>query len=521
MRFALRFLLTLAAVAMVTAGIVGGFYAVENWRGARHWADTQRDLQARGASFDPYHFIPPPIPDDENLAMAPVFVRHYQYRIDPATGLLTFSREGNAHAGQTVDAIPFGDKGGPVSGGPGWEAGQTLRLDKFQQYYATRSDFPRAPAPQSPADDVLLALTRFDPLMEEIAQAVASRPQARFPVNWTQKSAAAIMLPHYNFVQKLVVTVRLRAGTELALGRNDAALRDILLGLHLRRAIAPEPTLIANLVDVTCCGLLMQPIWEGLRDGRWSAAQLAELQAGLNEIDLLSGYRRTVEAELAFIILPLADQLRDARDLDQVFAMLEGADHRTQWPHWMSAMNRLFPRGWYDDAKAVVSQLDQQYVIDPVDVTHRRLDARRIEAGTELVRRMPIRPSTVVAKLCLPVSFSVAIKVARAQTMIDQAVVACALERFHLDHRSYPTDLGALAPALLAQIPTDIIDGAAMRYASIPAGRYRLWTVGWDATDGGGKIVWQKDSLRPDLRQGDWVWQYELVEGLPVLPDNK
>ena len=509
MKTAGRFLIALALLAAVAAGLVASFYVEENWRGARQWAATQRELQARGAFFDRFHFVPPPVPDDQNLALAPVFARLYEYRVDPATGLLTFNREGNEHASQTVDTIPFGDRGGPVSGGPGWEAGQNLQLEKFQEYYRHRDDFPRASTPQSPAADVLLALTRFDPLLTELAQAAASRPQAQFPVNYTQEPPAAILLPHYNLVQKLVSLLRQHACAELALDKPDGALRDVLLGLRLRGAIAPEPTLVATLVSVTCGGLLMQPIWESLHDRRWSAVQLAELQRILGAADLLAEYRRTVEAERAFAVLPLADYLRDAKDLNRIFDALTLSDRQPPVPHWLSTLNRLFPRGWYNEAKAVASRLDQQYTIDPVDVLHHRVDAGQIAAGNALLYRLPIRPSTVVAKLSLPVYHTTALKVARVQTMVDQAMIACALERYFLDHQSYPASLGELAPTYLAHIPTDLIDGQPVRYQLAPSGRYRLWTVGWNGTDEGGAVVYQKGTARPDLEQGDWVWQYE------------
>lgn len=57
----------------------------------------------------------------------------------------------------------------------------------------------------------------------------------------------------------------------------------------------------------------------------------------------------------------------------------------------------------------------------------------------------------------------------------------------------------ALAPAFLPVVPHDLITGGSLRYTRTAKG-YRLYSVGWDGQDQGG---------RPDpsnLEQGDWVW---------------
>ena len=89
------------------------FYAVEDWRGARAWAATRHDLQARGESVDPHTFIPPPVPDDQNLAMAPLFVRTFCYQVDPGTRLLTFNRGTDWYKNETyrtLSSTPWGSE---------------------------------------------------------------------------------------------------------------------------------------------------------------------------------------------------------------------------------------------------------------------------------------------------------------------------------------------------------------------------------------------------------------------------
>jgi len=58
----------------------------------------------------------------------------------------------------------------------------------------------------------------------------------------------------------------------------------------------------------------------------------------------------------------------------------------------------------------------------------------------------------------------------------------------------------------------DPCDHKPMRYARIPAGRYKLWSLGFDGDDDGGKVIASpKDAQQAsaDARTpGDWVWSY-------------
>jgi hypothetical protein len=58
-----------AAVCLAT--LIGLFYAVEDWRGRRAWEKCRRDLEAKGAVLDWNAFIPPSVPDDQNIFKAP------------------------------------------------------------------------------------------------------------------------------------------------------------------------------------------------------------------------------------------------------------------------------------------------------------------------------------------------------------------------------------------------------------------------------------------------------------------
>ena len=488
------------------------------------------------------------MPDDQNLAMAPLFVRLFRYKVDPGTKQLTFTHDYSQN-NQTFDTFmtlpPAGGSAkNPYPVGLGvWTTGHQLDLSRFQAYFRRSKDFPRSPQPGSPAVDTLLALTRYQPLFDELAQAAATRPLTRFPVNWTLHPSWGIALPHYNIIQVLTGTLRLRAVAELAADQTPAARRDLALMFRLRQTMANDPTLIANLVDVTCLNFLMQPIWEGLLTRQWTAEDLDALRDNLRGINILREYQQAMRGERAFFPASLPEDLQgiaQARELvktmPQIGAM-SGDDltlsplDRQLWP-----LLPYWPHGWYEQNAALTCRYLQADWIDTVDPVNHRVDFARNQATVGAMKKIPATPDTLLARIYLPVFGSIYNKFAQAQTILDQAETACALEKYYLDHHAYPSALAALVPGYLDRVPNDIIDNAPMRYRLTADGRYQLYSIGLDGHDDGGTIAWPLDRNwrrdapplpdgrehplpSPNRRHGDWVWQYAPAEP-PDPPAN-
>ena len=537
-----------AVLALATLVVL--FYAEENWRGARAWAAAKRELQAKGESLDFRDFIPPPVPDDQNLAMAPLFVRTFNYQVDPKTRQLTFYPSQawtNSDTFKALNKMPWGSQRiePPIPEGYGnWATGHTMNLARLQAYYHQRKDFfPPPPQPQTPAEDVLLALARFKPLLDELARAAAERPEARFPYNWTQQPPWGINLPAYNTLQILTTTLRLRAVAELSEGQTALARQDILLMLRLRRSTERDPVLIAPLVDTICLGLLMQPIWEGLAARRWSSDDLDTLRDGLRNIDVLRQYQRAIQSERAGDIAQWPEQLQDrdqARELARGLPLMKGNDSFASFTWlqaWLWRGLPYWPRGWFAWSAAIGNRYLQEYGIDTVDVTRHQVLLAKLREADLALKKIPGTPGALFAGIALPVYSNLAFKFAQTQTMVDQALTACALEKYFLDHHVYPAALTALVPDYLERVPNDVIDGAPMRYRLTVDGRYQLWSIGRDGRDDGGAIDWPPDRTwrrtnngsptdqaqkfpRPVRDHGDWVWQYAPAE-TPDPPANR
>ena len=231
--------------------------------------------------------------------MAPLFVRRFRYIADAQSGELKVGPYDSSNKDQSfIDELPFSLAKSPdfkrPTGGGSWRDGERRDLTPWQTYYRRCAEFPRSPQPQTASADILLALTYLGPLLDELAHEAAVRPLTRFPVPWRHIPAWEIGLPHYNVLQILTSTLCLRTLAELREGRTNDALRDLELCFRLRQASGQDPLIIASLVAMTQTGSMLQPIWEGLADRRWSAAQLIRLQGHLEGINELTEFKHGI-----------------------------------------------------------------------------------------------------------------------------------------------------------------------------------------------------------------------------------
>ncbi len=120
---------------------------------------------------------------------------------------------------------------------------------------------------------------------------------------------------------------------------------------------------------------------------------------------------------------------------------------------------------------------------------------------------MLIRHTVLSSMLIFPID-SVQRKFALAQTTVDEASVACALERHRLANGRYPETLAELVPSFLGAIPADIVSEAPLTLQQ-EGSRLILYSVGWNERDDSGTIVLTKERWPAvDFTQGDWVWQF-------------
>jgi hypothetical protein len=515
------------------------FYAEEDWRGKHAWEQYKREWEAKGERFDFASFVPPTVPDDQNFALTPIvasaynaFLDQHGNRIEPSNTNVVDRLGFRMDSPQYLKPWPTNDFEG------NWQCGIKVDLKVFQSYYRApvnakrlvgvsytgrfgrrdfyeplkaTNDFPTAPQPQSPAADVLLALSKYDAAIEELRQA-SRLPYARFPHNYDARPISAkVLFPASSSLMQCAKVLRLRAVAELGIGLNDKAMDDIKLMLYLANSLRDEPLLLSQGYCIGIINLALQPLWEGLCDHKWSDAQLAVIEQQVAQIDFLSRYQLAVRGERVLAIDAI-DQTEGGRGFPEIYAAFFPAPDEstsgTRWDRGIEATKLfLIPKGWFFQNDLAVAQIFQQWLLTdaegggrmlPLEITKRA--ERAFFDNTDLRT-----PYNVFTSVTAPFSMQ---RFAFAQSFLDMARVVCGLEHYHLAHGEYPATLDPLSPQFIERIPHDLINEQPLHYRRMDDGQFLLYSVGWNGSDDGGIAV-RKDSWNYatlDIQKGDWVW---------------
>jgi hypothetical protein len=495
--------------------LVAMFYAVENWRGRTAWNNFRREWEARGVEFQLDKIVPPPIAEAENM-----------YEAEPWRGFHFIKSEGGAitFENTNVQNEAWFDCTGPnhreAPEGTDVFLARQVNLAEWQKFYRSTNNqfaspgggltnyFPVAAAPQTPAKDVLLALSKFDGRLNQI-RAAAQRPKARFWVNFEDGFAA--LIPHLAKFKSIATYLRLRSTALLADGQTDAAFDDLMLAFRLDQALQNEPILISHLVRLAVLQVNLSTLWEGLADHRWSEAQLAAFEAELATMDLLAEYQSGMNGERYFSMW-CVDFLYRTGDFNSISGPAESGN--SSFSDQLLAANgratfHLIPRGWFDQNKVSLGKMHVDYIRPMVDVEKQLVLPANLRRTAAALKSYRPTPYNLFAGLLLPALENTAKKTAYAHTCVNLARVACGLERYRLANGKYPESLDAIAPQFISKLPHDVIDGQPLKYRRNAEGSFILYSVGWNETDDGGTVAMRKaNTPSVDQDKGDWVWRY-------------
>src|SRR6185369_9705619 len=369
-----------------------------------------------------------------------------------------------------------------------WARGVATDLAAWQRFYRAVGEktnaFPVAPAPQSPAADVLFALSKYDAAIEELRQASAL-PYSRFPLNYNTDRPFDILLPHLAAMKQCSQVLALRATAELEAGQTDKAFDDVKLSLRLIDADRGEPFLISDLVRIAELQIVLQPVWEGLAKGGWSDQQLGGLEEELGKIDFVEDAARSFRGERNMAIATV-DSMRRVRSYYVSYLADAGRPGRGNAFQTMEAY--LMPSGWFYENEIQIAQLNQQYILPMVDPARHEILPAWENKADRYVRSLRRRPWNSLASIMASSVGTTGVRYAHGQENVDLARIACALERYHLALHEYPGNLEALVPQFIDKIPSDVIGGGSLHYR-LAGTRYSLYSIGWNGKDDDAKTV--------------------------------
>ncbi len=339
------------------------------------------------------------------------------------------------------------------------------------------------------ASDYLAWSDRFAPDFETIRDAL-KRPFARMDgdYRWFEQ------IPVANFVgiRAVVQTLAQRAQSHLLLSLPEEALAELTLIHDMCRLVEAKPTgkpipVVAAIIESAVTALYADVVRDGLRLNAWREPQLAAIQSQLKEINLPALLAESLRSERAAQCrsIELSLEARPARG-------------------WQV---RLFPRGWIYQNLVTAATLEQE-AIEAFDLTNQVVQTRPLNAWEQRLNDMRehFRPYSYVVGLALPNYMRGFQTVALDQTLVDQALIACALERYRLENGHLPESLDSLRPHFLDTLPHDLINGQPMKYRPTGGGHFLLYSVGWNETDEGGWIPFSEEG-RSALSNGDWTWR--------------
>lgn len=481
---------TLAVLITLVAAVV----VFENWRGHRAWQQYRAEQEAKGEVFDWRQLVPPPVPDEQNFAQTPLLAKLMDYKYDPQTQQPVFA---DPEAKARIDGL-FAWKD-PLRGEGSWRKTTPTDWRTIQDSLRalTNSTLPAVQALLArpvgkPEDDVLFLLAENETELDEMI-AAAQRPHSDFLVHYEEGTLA--LLPQLAVIKNFTYALRLRALARLESNSTDDALADWQICMRLGDALRGDPLLISLLVRLAIYDMSSQVVWEGLAKRQWSGGQLQDIEARLNDLNLVAEALVALRGERAFNMMAL-DQWH-LREMTGFPDRLPGEGHGS----------RIFPSGRVSQNKLAIARMYELFIFGAFDAERRIVDVALAnqyerEAGQTLSQS---HPYTTMAARLFPAIHLASLKVSNGQIALNLARVGCALERHRLAHGSYPAALNALVPAYLEAIPLDL-DRQPLRYRLQPNGSFILYSIGIDLQDDHGRIGKPNGTFTTE--EGDWVWKY-------------
>lgn len=478
-RWVVRFTVTAITLAVILALAVLIFFGYQNWKTQRRWAAFQKQLQQRGESLDLSPLLSGSVPAGENFAQSPACQNLLTAKTADKAAAALF-QESLRHS--RIDPV---QNSGPASVLPWMQqsnASFELPLAWINPKSAAGSSVNQT-RPQAAAE----VLNGLQPIQADLSALALAAQLPYFQVA-TNRNAAMVHNSNsreLSALEQLNFLFQLRASALLELNREAEAGMDVLTGLRLAQLARQSPDLKSSMRVQVMLARTLQPIWEGLAKHRWPEAQLLTFQNELAGFDLLSDHTNVIHR----VVLAYLESWRAIPDAKRGGAgIAQSGGPQVRLFGW-AGQTRVW---WYDTC----IQLHQagQNAIARVDFAGGRVTD---EFDWSDVNGLPL--DDVAQQLFQQGSWwgSNPALVSFAQTSLNQAVIACALERYRLAHGAYPESLDELMPTYLTRIPRDISHGRPMFYQRNDQNAYALRGAGPD-----GKIS------QVNGPSDDWLWSF-------------
>jgi hypothetical protein len=536
----LRFYLFAAACCLT---LVIAFYTIENLRASLAWSGHIEKLKAEGISTDYCDYIPPEIPDEENLAKIPMFAA-FEYERLPRKNKRTpwdvgeVQWKDESFGSLNNLSIYYRSKRnrritqGLEKAEGRWQEAEPTDLQMLQIYYrgtnavdldlvqprhksiltnkhtndswnrATNS-FPFPKKPGSPSEDVLIALKNYDYIWEELKSASNQRKQMRFPLHYDELFGC--LLPHLSHIKSLHRYGKLRATAELASGRHQEATESIRMMMQINEGLRNETFFISHLVRIADLYFGIHPIWEGIHRHAFEPEDLQLLSSALEDVNFLAELPDLLRMECSVFVATMGTMEKHRYSFYDHFG--SGSFNEEQWPgNWTSiSYINLAPSGWFKQNMLYYSnelRAIEGLITDVIEMKPNAI--RNFESHLNASLKKPVTTYNVLAKqLYLYKNEASFYKTLTAENTVRMVRTAIALERYYLKHQQYPEALGELVPEFLNDIQLNLFSGNTFQYTREKEDRFRLHVSGWTSNR-------NDNENAPPQTNGELTWQWPL-----------
>lgn len=442
----------LLVVSAVTLTVL--IAAVISHQGRKRLAEVKTELIGKGEKLTISELLPTPISDHLNILEDPVW-RPAEPAISSVANRLEETPLALADTPLTATELA---EGKTLFGSEGFSPAPAMkRLDAGRG--AIIACHPNL-LNEEQARWILKILGPFDSLIERI-ELLVDRPFAQFHQNHDIMSSEV-----YEFgggLSYVAKVLKPRASAYIALDRGEQSLSDINTLGRLVAATEAESMLYMEMLRLYLACCIDELLREGIRKQIWSEGQLLRLDAILQQVDLIHGMANAFRAERGIQNQYLEEVHLGQRRIEREHLPGFFREHPFGPLLWRAYLHVSAPSAqasFNRDVQTLVELLDNA---EKNGIDHETVEKVIAPKGTGFLR------DTFFHMLGGNVHIAI-----EAQTAVDQARIACALERYRLRRGSYPPELSLLVPEFLPRLPPDRSSLTLMKYRRIGSDRFEL-----------------------------------------------
>lgn len=504
-----------ALLALAFGGMLAGCRFIIDQLGKDAWRHVQKQLAEEGETLDFRRLLPPAVPDEENFcAVGPLRYLGRSGDEDPS-----IREEATRHAVR-INSLRYNNHVFTAAPRDGFSWGIPLNLREVAAVMREERGWPIPAEEDEPAADVAEAFAGWDAFIDELTPGLA-RPGASWgsvarELPRARPLAFLFELHGGSFAFALAEHLRLRGMVAAESGDVRRAVNCVHCLARLAEASGAEPLLMGHFTAEELRDAMADVLWELCWTQRGTVEDWERLERIFASLDPRASMLQGMRGELAIgVDLPNFAYDHSLAEFGQIFYGPSGI------PVWHHLARSVAPRGFSEGAAAEVAGRELNFLIRPLregDLSTLLRSRETLQRMEEADERQPwnltasyagwiMRDTGYLSRMVFLLP-----RVVYQTVVLEQAVIACALERARLAQGRYPASLDGLTLADGRPLPLDGLTGEPMHYRVTPGGRYLLWSPGPDGRDDHG-VRGQPTStgwLDGPAYVGDWVWSYAL-----------